>query len=111
MNYVTDISLLRTSIVSSLRFIGVTTTKLADGDITNPIVLLDGSLVKVRIGTIAIYNSQEFVYTGDMWTELNYEEKMIESPESIVIPHNCVNCGAPLSKGQCKCEYCGTEYY
>lgn len=24
---------------------------------------------------------------------------------------NCKNCGAPLSRYPCKCEYCGTEYY
>ena len=24
------------------------------------------------------------------------------------LPHNCVNCGAPLHGD--KCEYCGTEY-
>ena len=23
---------------------------------------------------------------------------------------NCKNCGAPLSRYPCKCEYCGTEY-
>ena len=23
---------------------------------------------------------------------------------------NCKNCGAPLSRYSCKCEYCGTVY-
>ena len=23
---------------------------------------------------------------------------------------NCKNCGAPLKRYPCKCEYCGTEY-
>ena len=23
---------------------------------------------------------------------------------------NCKNCGAPLKRHPCKCEYCGTEY-
>lgn len=23
---------------------------------------------------------------------------------------NCKNCGAPLSRYSCECEYCGTEY-
>lgn len=110
MNYVTDISLLKTSIISSLRFVGVTMTKLFDGDTTNPIVSLDGSLVKAEIGTIAIYDSKEFIYIGDMWTELNYEEDEPAEPIEIK-PHNCANCGAPMPKGTTKCEYCGTEYY
>ena len=24
---------------------------------------------------------------------------------------NCKNCGAPLKRYPCKCEYCGTNYY
>ena len=32
--------------------------------------------------------------------------------EPVVIkPHHCECCGAPMSKGMTKCEYCGTEYY
>ena len=110
MDYVNDISLLRSSITPSLRFVGVTTTKLTDGDTTNPISALDGSSIEVIAGTIAIYNSKEFVYTGDMWTEFDCEDYETLEPVEIK-PHNCVNCGAPMPKGTTRCEYCGTEYY
>ena len=110
MDYVNDISLLRSSITPSLRFVGVTTTKLTDGDTTNPISTLDGSSIEAIAGTITIYNSKEFVYTGDMWTEFDCED--YETLETVEIkPHNCVNCGAPMPKGTTRCEYCGTEYY
>ena len=112
MNYTNDISLLRSSIIPALQFVGVTTTELTDGDTTNPISTLDGSFIKAITGMIAIYNSKEFIYTGDMWTEIDCKEDTIEQSEPIEIkPHNCVNCGAPMPKGVTRCEYCGTEYY
>lgn len=48
------------------------------------------------------------------WCENYCNPKLepVKKPEPTIIrPHHCECCGAPLKKDQDKCEYCGTEYF
>ena len=53
-------------LTSIQRYIGVTTTELADGDSTNPIVI-DGTSVTAVSGDAVLYNGEDFVYNGTIW--------------------------------------------
>lgn len=50
------------------KFLGVTTTALADGATTNPITI-GGESVTAKNGDIAIYGSAEFIFNGTAWAE------------------------------------------
>lgn len=57
------------SIISQgTRWVGVTTTALADGSTTSTIVI-DGDSHSAEIGDIASYNSMEFIWNGTVWQE------------------------------------------
>lgn len=43
--------------------------------------------------------SNDYPSVSCIWDTLHSQKEL---------PHNCVNCGAPLHGD--KCEYCGTEY-
>ena len=48
------------------------------------------------------------------WCEnyCNPKPEPVKKPEPTIIrPHHCECCGAPIKKDQYKCEYCGTEYF
>lgn len=49
-------------------YAGVTTTRLTDGDTTNPIVV-GGNNVSAQTGMIATYGSKEFIWNGTAWQE------------------------------------------
>lgn len=50
-------------------WIGVTTTALADGTTTNPI-MVNGESVTAKLGGLASYEGSEFVWNGSAWQEL-----------------------------------------
>lgn len=50
------------------KFLGVTTTALADGATTNPITV-NGESVTAHSGDIANYGSKEFIFNGTTWQE------------------------------------------
>lgn len=57
------------SIISQgTRWVGVTTTALADGSTTSTIVI-DGTSHTAEIGDIASYNNMEFIWNGTVWQE------------------------------------------
>lgn len=57
------------SIISQgTRWVGVTTTALADGSTTSTIVI-DGASHTAEIGDIASYNNMEFIWNGTVWQE------------------------------------------
>lgn len=47
---------------------GVTTTEIADGASTNPIII-NGSSYTAKSGDMVTYNSTEFVFNGTVWQE------------------------------------------
>ena len=49
-------------------YLGVTSTALADGDTTNPIVI-DGGEVTAKKGNVVNYGSKEFIFNGSAWQE------------------------------------------
>lgn len=54
---------------SALYWIGVTTTVLTDGAVTNPITV-GGESVTANVGGVAQYDGTEFVWNGSAWQEL-----------------------------------------
>lgn len=56
------------SLTGATTFIGVTTTALTDGSITNPITV-GGESVTAETGNIVTYESKEFIWNGSMWQE------------------------------------------
>lgn len=57
------------SIISQgTRWVGVTTTELADGSTTSTITI-DGATHNAEIGDIASYNNMEFIWNGTVWQE------------------------------------------
>lgn len=57
------------SIISQgTRWVGVTTTALADGSTTSTITI-DGAAHNAEIGDIASYNNMEFIWSGTIWQE------------------------------------------
>lgn len=57
------------SIISQgTRWVGVTTTALADGSTTSTITI-DGESHSAEIGDIASYNNMEFIWNGTVWQE------------------------------------------
>ena len=50
-------------------WIGVTTTALTDGDTTNPITV-GGESVTAKVGGMAQYSSEEFVFNGTAWQSI-----------------------------------------
>lgn len=56
------------SLEGGMKYIGVTTTALANGSTTNPITI-NGNSVTAVIGNVVIYQNAEFVYDGTKWDE------------------------------------------
>ena len=56
----------------SMKFIGTTTTEIAEGSTTNPITI-KGVEVTVVEGNVVIYNHKEFLWTNGAWEELGDE--------------------------------------
>ena len=54
--------------VTVLKWLGVTTTELEDGDTTNPITI-NGEEVTAEAGDVVTYGETEFVYSGTAWQE------------------------------------------
>ena len=48
------------------KYLGVTTTALADGVTTNPIII-NGESVTAAAGDIAVYGNGEFIFNGTAW--------------------------------------------
>ena len=53
----------------ALYWIGVTTTELTDGSTTNPITV-GGDSVTARVGGMAQYSGEEFVWNGSAWQSI-----------------------------------------
>lgn len=56
----------------SMKFIGTTTTQIAEGSTTNPITIKSVSVTAAE-GNVTIYNHKEFLWTNDAWEELGDE--------------------------------------
>ena len=54
--------------VTVLKWLGVTTTELEDGDITNPITI-NGKSVTAEAGDVVTNGDAEFVFNGSVWQE------------------------------------------
>lgn len=54
--------------VTVLKWLGVTTTEISDGDTTNPITI-NGKSVTAETGDVVTYGEAEFVYSGTAWQE------------------------------------------
>jgi hypothetical protein len=63
-----EIADIKSSITGAMHFIGTTTSELADGATTNPIVI-SGENVTAKAGDVAIYGELEFAWNGSKWQE------------------------------------------
>ena len=54
---------------NALKWIGVTTTELEDGDTTNPITI-DGESHTAAVGEVTQYSGEEFAWDGTHWQSL-----------------------------------------
>ena len=54
---------------NALKWLGVTTTELTDGDTTNPITI-GGESVTASTGDMVQYDTEEFVFNGTAWQSL-----------------------------------------
>lgn len=54
---------------NALYWIGVTTTELTDGATTNPITV-NGDNVNAKVGGMAQYSGEEFVWNGSAWQSI-----------------------------------------
>lgn len=54
---------------NAVYWIGVTTTALTDGDTTNPITV-GGESVTAKVGGMAQYSGEEFVWNGSAWQSI-----------------------------------------
>jgi hypothetical protein len=54
-----------------------------------------------------LLNSYKHLGGNGFVTQLHKSAKLCDIQ---IHSKNCINCGAPVKKGQIKCEYCGTEY-
>ena len=52
--------------ISSVEFLGITTTSLSNGSTVNPITI-NGRSVTARAGDIAVYSQKVFLYDGSAW--------------------------------------------
>ena len=58
------------AIGDALYWIGVTTTELVDDVTTSAVVTVGGESVTAKVGGMAQYNGEEFVYNGTKWQSL-----------------------------------------
>lgn len=65
----------------AMKFIGTTTTEIADGNTTNSIVI-DGVSIAATNGNVVIYGAKEFVWNGSAWEEFGNEGnyKVVQGP-------------------------------
>lgn len=54
--------------VTVLKWLGVTTTEIEDGDTTNPITI-NGKSVTAEAGDVVTYSDAEFAFNGTAWQE------------------------------------------
>lgn len=54
--------------VTVLKWLGVTTTEISDGDTTNPITI-NGKSVTAEAGDVVTYADAEFAFNGTAWQE------------------------------------------
>lgn len=52
-----------------LRYLGATTTELADGATTNPIII-NGKSITAKEADWAIYESDDFIFNGSIWQQV-----------------------------------------
>lgn len=64
---------INTALSAAIKFQGVTTTALTDGN-TNPNVTIDGATYTAVRGDEVIYGSKEFLWTGSKWQQLGDEQ-------------------------------------
>lgn len=55
---------------NALYWIGVTTTELVDDVTTSAVITVGGESVTAKIGGMAQYNGEEFVYNGTKWQSI-----------------------------------------
>lgn len=62
-----DINTLKETVSKSLKFLGVTTTAIADGDSAKDIVIGETTIAAadIKVADVVIYNEKEFVYCTD----------------------------------------------
>ena len=63
-----DILDIKSSITGAMHYAGITTSALAEGSTTNPIVI-GGENYTAKSGDVAIYGELEFVFNGTKWQE------------------------------------------
>ncbi len=59
---------IETVVTGAMHYIGITTSAIADGSTTNPIII-EGQSVTAAAGDVAIYGEKEYVFNGTKWQE------------------------------------------